>query len=81
MFKWTAASGNFALCKAIITYEASVRGGDVIPTLWQHIIPDSMGESYFLFVCQKHDPMNYAIPDTPAMELWKIAQPLIKNNQ
>ena len=48
---------------------------------WQHIIPDSMGESYFLFVCQKHDPMNYAIPDTPAMELWKIAQPLIKNNQ
>ena len=56
-------------------------GGDVIPPLWQHIIPDSMGESYLLFVCQKYDPMNYAIPDTPAMELWKIAQPLIKNNK
>lgn len=53
----------------------------MIPTPWQHIIPDSMGESYLLFVCQKYDPMNYAIPDTPAMELWKIAQPLIKNNK
>lgn len=57
------------------------KGGDVIPTLWQHILPDSMGESYFMFVCQKHDPMNYTIPDTPVTELWKIAQPLIKNNE
>ena len=26
MFKWTAASGNLGLCKAIFTYEASVWG-------------------------------------------------------
>lgn len=57
------------------------KGGDAIPTLWQHTIPDSMGESYLLFVCRKYDPMNYTIPDTPITELWKIAQPLIKNNK
>lgn len=57
------------------------KGGDVIPTLWQHTIPDSMGESYLLFACQKYDPVNYTIPDTPVMELWKIAHPLIESSK
>lgn len=55
--------------------------GDGAPAPWQRIIPDTMGEGYLLFVCQKYDPMNYAIPDTPAMGLWKIVQPLIKDSK
>lgn len=55
--------------------------GDGAPAPWQRIIPDTMGEGYLLFVCQKYDPMNCAIPDTPAMGLWKIVQPLIKDSK
>lgn len=55
--------------------------GAGVPDPWQRVIPDTMGEGYLLFVCQKYDPMSYAIPDTPAMDLWKIVQPLIKNNE
>lgn len=57
------------------------KGGDAVSAPWQRIIPDTMGEGYLLFVCQKYDPMNYAIPDTPAMGLWKIVQPLIKDSK
>lgn len=44
-----------------------LKGGNAVPAPWQRIIPDTMGEGYLLFVCQKYDPMNYAIPDTPPL--------------
>lgn len=58
-----------------------LKGGNAVPAPWQRVMPDTTGEGYLLFVCQKYDPMNYTIPDTPVMELWKIAQPLIKDSK
>lgn len=58
-----------------------LKGGDAVSTPWQRVIPDTIGESFLLFACQKYDPMSYAIPDTLVMELWKIAQPLIKSSK
>ena len=40
-----------------------------------------MGEGYRAFACQKSAPMNFTIPDTPVMGLWKIVQPLIKDSK
>lgn len=57
------------------------KGGDAVSAPWQRVIPDTIGESFLLFACQKYDPMNYTIPDTPVMELWKIAQPLIEKRK
>jgi len=57
------------------------KGGDAVSAPWQRVMPDTMGDNFLLFVCQKYDPMNYTIPDTPVMELWKIAQPLIEKRK
>lgn len=48
-----------------------LKGGDAGPAPWVRAIPDTMGEGYFLFVCQKYDPKKHAISDTPAKDLWK----------
>lgn len=58
-----------------------LKGGNAVPAPWQRIIPDTMGEGYRVFACQKSAPMSYTIPDTPRYGAVENYAALIKGSK
>lgn len=54
------------------------KGSRAVTSPWEHVIPETISEGLLLFACQKYDSKDFTYPNTPAMNLWKVVQPVLR---